>query len=284
MTNFTAAFPELSGLEGAFQEKFSRLHEIIASYPSAIAAFSGGVDSSLLAVVGARILGERFMAVTVRSEFNSAELAPTAETFAQDFGIRHVFMDMAMTEREEVVANTAERCYHCKLHMMTALWRMARELGFAVVIEGQNADDEQAYRPGRRAVTETGTRSPFAEANLNKAEIRGLSKLLGLPTWNAPSSPCLATRFPYGTRLEVGELRRVEAAEARVKDRGMADCRVRSIAGCAVIEVAEPDFSRLIEGAVTLNREIIELGFERCLLDLGAYRSGSFDKGLKNKG
>lgn len=282
MMHVAAAFPELSGLEGGLRDKVERLYEVIASYPSAIAAFSGGVDSSLLAVVCGRILGDRFLAVTIRSEFNSTELAPAAETFARDFGFRHAFVDVTMSERKEVMENTPERCYHCKLHMMTTLWRMAHEHGFAAVIEGQNVDDGAAYRPGRRAVAETGTRSPFMDANLNKAEIRELSRLLGLPTWNAPSSPCLATRFPYGTRLEVTEIRRVEAAEARVKARGIIDCRVRSIAGCAVIEVAEECFSRLVEDAAALNREMAGLGFERCLLDFGAYRSGSFDKGLKN--
>lgn len=281
MTGFSAVFPELAVLNGAMLEKFSRLYAIIASFPSALAAFSAGVDSSLLAAVSARILKTRFLAVTIRSAFNPADLAPRAEAFARDFGIPHAFIDVEMTELAEVMANTPERCYHCKLHMMTTLWRMARERGFAVVIEGQNVDDEAAYRPGRRAVAETGTRSPFVEVGLGKAEIRELSRLLRLPTHDAPSSPCLATRFPYGTRLEAAKIRRVEAAEALVKDRGIVDCRVRAIAGCAVIEAAEPCFARLVADAAPLNREIMDLGFERCLLDLGGYRSGSFDKGLK---
>ena len=265
------------------REKYERLRKILSSFPSAIAAFSAGVDSALLAVVAADVLGDRFSALTILSVFNPPELRAAAEAFAARFGFRHEWIRVEIEEDPEILRNPPDRCYRCKKLMMERIWAIARERGAAVVIEGQNADDGKVYRPGRRAVEETGTRSPLAEAGLTKAEIRALSKELGLPTWNAPASPCLATRIPYNVPIRRADLDRIAEAERRIKELGIADCRVRLIAGIAVIEVAPEDMETVLSAREALNTRLRALGFERCVLDLGGYRSGSFDGGLMTR-
>ncbi len=268
--------PELSG-------KYAGLRAILAEIVSALAAFSGGVDSALLAAAAHDVLGDRFLAVTIDSEFNPPDLSGEAEALAKTYGFRHEFLRIPMLEYETVRANPTDRCYHCKKIMLTELRKTADAHGIAVVIEGQNLDDGNAYRPGRRAVRETGTRSPLAEAGLTKADIRALSKALGLPTWDRPSSPCLATRLPYGTAIRPDDLTRIAESEAKIKSFGARDCRVRLIGAIGVIECGEADMERILARREELNAFMRALGFERCVLDLGGYRSGSFDAGLKNE-
>lgn len=271
------------GLSPELSEKYAGLRAILAETGSALAAFSGGVDSALLAVAAHNVLGDRFLAVTIDSEFNPPGLYGEAEAFAKMYGFRHEFLRIPMLEYETVRANPTDRCYHCKKIMLTELRKTADARGIAVIIEGQNLDDGSAYRPGRRAVQETGTRSPLAEAGLTKADIRALSKALGLPTWDRPSSPCLATRLPYGTAIRPDDLTRIAEAEAKIKSSGARDCRVRLIGAIGVIECGEADMERILAHREELNAFMGALGFERSVLDLGGYRSGSFDAELKNE-
>lgn len=262
--------------------KYEKLREILASYKTAICAFSGGVDSTLLAVVANNVLGDHFTALTIISEFNQTELSPVAESLAKRYNFRHVFLRLAMLKDETIVSNPIDRCYHCKKKILTAIHDYAQEHNIPHIIEGQNIDDAKGYRPGRRAVQETGTHSPLAEAGLNKAEIRILSKAIGIPTWNMPSAPCIATRFPYNVRLELENLRRVADAETFIKSFGVPDCRVRMIGKIAIIEANPKDMKLIYDIHETITSKLKSLGFERVTLDLEGYRAGSFDAGLSD--
>lgn len=246
-----------------------------------VVAFSGGVDSALLCAAAQIAAPGQALAVNVVSPVNPAGEDDLARDFAHKIGIAFEALEYDDLQGENFAANPPDRCYHCKGTRLRMLQELANRRGFRTVAEGSNADDRLDYRPGSRAVAELGVRSPLAEAGLTKAEIRALARALGLPVWDRPSAPCLATRFPYGSRITREGLRQVAEAEAFLQARGFAPLRVRHLGDSARIEIAPADFARL----AALHAEVVAhfraLGFQYVSLDLQGYRMGSLNEVLK---
>lgn len=250
---------------------------------SALVAFSSGVDSTFLLHVAHEELGDRVVAVTARSRsFPKRELDEAAD-FCRAEGVRHVVIDSEELDVPGFAENPPDRCYHCKRELFGKLIAFARENGLAAVLEGSNVDDDGDYRPGRRAIRELGVRSPLRDAGLTKAEIRALSRAMGLPTADKPSFACLASRFPYGERITAEGLDRVGRAEdwIRAAFPGLGQLRVRSHAGgVARIEVSPADIPRLAARAPELSDALRSIGFAYVSLDLRGYRTGSLNEAL----
>lgn len=270
----------------ALKEKQQRLEQCLCSFGSAAVAFSGGVDSSFLLDSARAVLGDKAVAVTGRSlSFPLRELR-AAEDFAASRGIRHFFVDSEELDVDGFSGNPPNRCYLCKKALFGKILRVAREQGIAHVIEASNVDDEGDYRPGLQAVAELGVHSPLRLVRLSKDEIRQLSKERGLPTWDKPSFACLASRFPYGERIDAERLRRIDAAEQFLLDRGCRQVRVRFHDGgkLARLELDEQSFTLFADPAlrVAVCRRMKELGFAYTALDLEGYRTGSMNAGLSS--
>jgi uncharacterized protein len=263
------------------EAKKEKLEAIIAGFPAALVAYSGGVDSTLLAKLAHDILGDRVLAVTVRTVAIPAAEAVEAAELAAIIGVRHRLIDVDVLTVPELARNSPDRCYACKKKVFGILTELARAEGLAVVLDGSNADDSHDYRPGMAAARELGVRSPLQEAGLSKAEVRALLQYYGLPNWNKPASPCLVTRFPYGTAVTPAGLRRVEKAEAYLHQHGFAQVRVRHHGDLARIEVPAAEMSRLVSLAGDIAAYLqVEVGFRYVTLDMQGFRSGSMDEGL----
>ena len=239
------------------QEKLAALRGIVRGYGSAVVAYSGGVDSSLVMKVAHDELGARALAVTVASAFLSTKELAFARSLAATTGaaFRVIGHDVAADAR--LMANTDDRCYFCKFSEYGSMVEIAAAEGFAVVADGTQADDAlEAHRPGLRAVAERGVRSPLREAGMTKQHVRAVSRLLGLQTFDKASAPCLASRFPYGEAITVAGLRKVEAAEDAVHALGFREVRVRirprPSGDLASVEVGFAELSRLSDPAVSI--------------------------------
>jgi len=206
-----------------------------------------------------------------------------AMSIANDFGFAHEVIHTDELERPEYRANPANRCYYCKDELYGRLRALAAERGLAIVVDGNNADDRGDYRPGRQAAREHGVRSPLDEAELSKDDIRALSHVAGLPTWDVPASACLSSRIPYGSEVTEEKLHQIERAEDAVRALGFRVFRVRHHDGLARLEIARDELPRALEPDVAerLTRELRALGYQYVTLDLQGYRLGSLNEALR---
>jgi pyridinium-3,5-biscarboxylic acid mononucleotide sulfurtransferase len=262
-------------------EKELALEGILSSLRSVVVAYSGGVDSTYLAYVAHRTLGDRALAVTGDSPSYPERHRRLAVDIARQFGLRHEIIQTHEMEQPQYRANPVNRCYYCKHELFTQLRRMALPLG-AVVVDGNNADDRSDYRPGRDAARELGVRSPLDEAGLGKDDIREQSRRAGLPTWDEPSSACLASRIPYNSEVTEEKLRSIGAAEEALRVLGFRVCRVRHHDNLARIELAREELPRALEPelAARIVRDLKAIGYRHVTLDLQGYRTGSLGEGM----
>lgn len=265
------------------QKKYDRLREIIHNSAPLAIAFSGGVDSALLLKAAAEVLPpDRLLAVTASAVIFPAWESREAAELAQLLSVEWLSLPVDVLAAPSVAENPPDRCYFCKKAIFQAVKAEVAQRGFSVLADGSNADDAFDFRPGAKAALELGVLSPLKAAGLNKEEIRALSARLGLPTWNKPAYACLASRFPYGRRLTVEELGRVERAENILRNLGFAEARVRCHGEVARLEIGPKDFSRFLneELLALVNRSIKALGFPFVALDLVPYRRGSLNEAL----
>jgi len=268
------------------QHKLALLQDIVRDIPSAIVAFSGGVDSTFVAAVAHDILGDRALAFTgVSPSVPQAEVAEATQ-LARSIGIAHECIDTSEMDDPDYVKNNPDRCFHCKDELYGKLQAIARDRGFAAVLDGCNLDDTGDFRPGRRAADQHAVRSPLVEAGLTKADIRQLSRERGLPTWDKPAMACLSSRIPYGTPVTVETLSLVERAEAYLRTLGLRQLRVRhqvlaSGDPTARIETDDAGLAVLLAHRHEITAELKALGYLYVMLDLAGYRTGSLNEALK---
>ncbi|MFZ0611773.1 MAG: ATP-dependent sacrificial sulfur transferase LarE [Desulfobacterales bacterium] len=263
-------------------EKTDGLKRILRGYPALIVAYSGGVDSTLLLFLAHAELGQNVLAVTARSPIHPARELRLATEFTAARGIRHKIIDSREIQQADFLANPSERCYVCKKYLLGDLIELGRRLGIQHVAHGANVDDSHDFRPGSRAAREMGIAAPLVEAGLTKADIRRLSRDMGLPTWNKPSMACLASRIPYGTPITEKALKMIDAAEEFILALGFATVRVRQHGDIARIELKPGECDRMLAAQTRLMvvKRLKELGFRYVALDLEGYTTGSLNRAL----
>lgn len=268
----------MSGLDG----KLARMREIFAPMRSVIVAFSGGVDSTFVLKVAYDTIADRVLALTTTSPTMPDEDRESALAMAQVIGVRHLIVESNELEIPGYSANPLNRCYLCKHNLFTVCEAKAAELGIDEIVDGLNLDDLHDYRPGMQAASEKRVRHPLVEAELSKAEIRELSRAMRLPTWDRPASPCLSSRFPYGTEITSEGLAKVAAGERVLHAMGFRVARVRFHGEVARLELERSEIARIFETQIrdTVEREFKKIGFRFVAIDLKGFRSGSLNEGV----
>jgi uncharacterized protein len=272
-----------AALPPAIVAKVERLHRFLAGLPDAAVAFSGGVDSTVVARAAHDVLGDRAVALTATSPSQPASELEAATRIAARIGIRHRAVPTDELRLAAYVANRPDRCYVCKQVILARLAAAAATDGISTMLHGGNADDGLVDRPGERAAVEAGAIAPLAEVGLTKAEIRQVARAWGLPNWDKPAAPCLATRIPFGEPITVEKLRQLEAAEAAVRALGFRDLRVRHHGPVARLELPREELARALEPSMraSISRALRDAGFRFAALDLDGYRTGSMGEALE---
>ncbi len=259
---------------------WEKLVEWFEDKDGVVVAFSGGVDSSVVAKAAALALTSKAIAATARSAtFSASELKMAVKT-AEEIGIKHVLFDEDEFENPGFVENSPMRCYHCRVGLVEGLKMIAGEHGISVIVDGANADDVKQHRPGLRAMRENGVRSPLLELGIGKGDVRKIAAHLGLSVKDKPSMACLASRIPYGERITKDKLAMVEMAEEYLRGLGLRIVRVRNHGGIARIEVDKSEIGRIVNQRDEVVGRLKEIGFTYVALDLEGYRSGSMDEAL----
>jgi uncharacterized protein len=267
--------------EATLDQKHKRLQQILGDLKSVAVAFSAGVDSTLLLKVAIDTLGaDNVVAVTGRSDSLAQAEFEQSCSLTESIGCEHVILDTDEFDDPNYLSNPNNRCYFCKANLFGHMQRFIAQRGINAVVCGVNVDDHGDYRPGIEAGREYGVRSPLAEARLTKDDLRALSEDLGLPTFDKPASPCLASRVPYGEPVTPEKLRMIEAGEAFIREMGIRECRVRHHESMARIEVPPEYIPRLSEpgAAARIDRHFRSLGYKYVTLDLRGFRSGSMNE------
>jgi uncharacterized protein len=271
-------------MKGKGMGKIEKLKKILKRTESAVVAFSGGVDSSFLLKIAKDALPkESLLAVTAVSETYTRTELKQAKRFAKDLGVEHKIIRTNELKDKSFTKNPVNRCYYCKKELFKKLDRIKKENGFSCILDASNIDDIKDYRPGSKAKKEFGVRSPLIEASFSKSDVRKFSRRLKLNTANMPSMACLASRFPYGQRIDKEVLRRVEAAEDYIKKHGISQVRVRCHSNVARIEIEKEDIKKFVNKNFCdkITKRLRQLGFKYITLDLEGYRTGSLNEVLK---
>ncbi len=276
----------LEGKEGGISvgaaAKLAALRQLFATMGKALIAYSGGIDSTLVAAVAQEVLGDRALAITANSPSLLSDDLAEAQEQAIALGIRHEIVATHELDNPQYASNPANRCYFCKSELHDTLRPLALARGYDYVIDGVNADDLQDYRPGIQAAKERGARSPLAELGITKLEVRELSRALGLPWWDKPAQPCLSSRFPYGELITAEKLQRVGRCERYLRQQGWRQVRVRSIDDTARIEIPAEDLVPFVQTTdlPALVAAFQAAGFRYVTLDLEGFRSGKLNQVL----
>jgi uncharacterized protein len=263
------------------EAKVDRLRDLLASCDSALVAFSGGVDSSFLVRVAHEVLGARCLALTTASRTTPSDDLAESRALAATLGVAHVVVDTDELQLPGYAENPVDRCRYCKSNLYDICGAEAARRGLAVVLDGVNVDDLADHRPGLVAAAAHGVRHPLVEAGFTKADIRDASRALGMSTWDRPASPCLSSRFPYGTAITVEGLDRVAAAEQWLRRRGLRELRVRFHEALARSEVPADDMPRVLAWRADIMTAFRAIGFTWVALDLLGFRSGSLNEVLR---
>jgi uncharacterized protein len=262
------------------KDKESRLVEYLEQYSSSIVAFSGGVDSSYLAFMADRVMGEEARAVTALSPSVSRMQESLVKEFASTYKLNHHFIHTGEMEDPHYTSNPTNRCYFCKSELYKVLIELQKKWNVEVIFDGSNADDVGDYRPGRTAAHEADIKSPLIEAGIRKEDLRLLSKDWGLPTWNLPAMPCLSSRLPYGVEVTPERLEQIEEAESFIRSLGFRDFRVRHHEDLARIEISQGELAKVLDLGLfrAINEHLKSLGYQYVTIDLQGFRSGSLNE------
>ena len=265
-------------------DKYEKLKTIIAETGKAAVAYSGGVDSTLLSKVAFNVLKENSIAITLVSPMNAQSEMKDAEDLAKEIGITHYMINDDEIE-DEVLANPVNRCYHCKKVEFTRILEKAHEKKITIVFDGSNVDDMSDYRPGLQALSELKVISPLRLAGLTKSDIRELSHELGLRTWNKPALACLGSRIPYGERITIEKLTRIDKSEDYMRTLGFIQFRVRSHGDMARIEVSPEERTKLFDEKLldTISKQLKSYGYQYVCLEMEGYITGSLNRVIEKK-
>lgn len=271
-----------------YEEKCIYLQKLMEKYTqeNVVVAFSGGVDSSLLlkiASINAVKNGTKVYAATMHTTLHTMTEIESSKKIAREVGVEHVIISVDELKEAGIENNPVERCYLCKKYLFRSMLNKAENLGIKIVLDGTNEDDLHLFRPGLKALKELEIKSPLAEADFTKADVRKLAEEYKLSVFKKPSTPCLATRFPYGSRLSYEEMKKVEKGEDFLKNLGLYNVRLRVHNDIARIEVDKEDLVKIVVYKEAIISYLKELGYRYITLDLEGFRSGSMDYFLENK-
>ncbi len=284
MTTGTVSIPDIHIVStDQCAGKLLALQDLIRGFESVAVAYSGGTDSTFVLRVAHDVLGERAVAVTALSPSFPSEDVESTKKFARDIGVRHILIESHEIDDPRYSENSPQRCYFCKSEVYDQLTVLAHQLGLKYILDGMNEDDRADRRPGRQAAQERGVRSPLAQVHLTKAEIRILSRQMGLPTWDKPAMACLSSRVPFGTTITREALQQIDAAETFLRRLGIRQVRVRHHQATARLEVDAPDMALVMEHREEIVERLKQIGYTFVTLDLEGYRMGSMHSLGKNR-